>query len=145
MSTPRKLYRVYTDPENSEITGEFESLREVLHSEVTESAEIIQMTSGQVLAIGRGRRWDLTQEGLRESYETFAVGAWQMELPTEAGTYSVASRDGELAGLRYLVDVKGTLTDPQNIKSTGGSEWRGWWWSEPHPDLPNAPDGTKDT
>lgn len=140
MRKPR--YTVYENPDNSEVTEEFDTLSEALKFRAQPEAEIID--NGVTMARARNGCWDLTPEGLRIECERFASGRWRMKLPEEAGTYSVAARDGELAGLRYLVSMQGKVFDPSNIKKTEGSEWGGWWWSEPHPELPNAPDGTKE-
>jgi len=132
-----------------EATGEvYETITEALRAPAPPGACVFWEAFSEI-AVARERgdgRWELTTLGLKLECERFASGKWQMELPTEAGTYPVAERQGHLAGLRYLVSLKGKIFDPGNVKQVEeGSEWKGWWWSEAHPELPNAPDGTKES
>ena len=131
---------VYEDPDS--IAGEFDTLYDALGFRSQSKARIEQ--NGITMAQERDSRWDLTQEGLQIEHERFANGSWSLEFPAKAGNYSVADRQGYLAGQRQLVYVKEELSDVSNIKQLAGTEWVGWWWTEPHPDLPRAPDADEE-
>lgn len=138
-------YIIETSP--GETTGEsYETITEALKAPALPGACVLRSFSETAVARERGDgRWELTSLGLKLECERFASGKWQMEVPTEAGTYPVAERQGHVAGLRYLVSLKGKVFDAGNVNQRhGGSEWKGWWWSEAHPELPNAPDDTKE-
>ena len=127
---------IYENPETSEVSEEFDSLPEALRMEAAPASEIIQ--NGVVMAV-RGERWELTAEGLKLECGRFANGVWQREVPTRVGRYPTATSEGLIAIDRYLVSHGDKLLDASNHRLKEGSEWAGWWWSEPYPEMPSAP------
>lgn len=58
--------------------------------------------------------------------KAYLAGMWVKEMPQAAGTYHVASRDGQSAGFR---EVYRTLEG--DFAQAGPLTWGGWWWSVP--------------
>jgi hypothetical protein len=79
-----------------------------------------------------------------EKWMPFINGHWQKEMPTKVGTYPTASRQGERAEDRHIIITKEgkayALSSTTNIYANGGTDWTGWWWSEPYPELPKPPE-----
>lgn len=73
---------------------------------------------------------------LRAEWDTFLNGHWQKEMPKKVGEYPLATLDGELGG-RGLVYFAGGFRSVHT--------WRGWWWSEPIPDMPPLESLRKET
>lgn len=79
-----------------------------------------------------------------KKWQRFSTGFWQKALPKKPGTYPTADREGNRGPDRTLVRTKrDKIFDPaspfKNYED-GGTDWAGWWWSEPYPDLPE-PEG----
>ncbi|OPZ74180.1 MAG: hypothetical protein BWY79_02151 [Actinobacteria bacterium ADurb.Bin444] len=77
----------------------------------------------------------MTMDNTNE-WATFLAGHWTLERPTRPGTYPTCARECPGTGNQYVV----AYVDPKTggVKLVG--EWRGWFWSEPRPNLPNPPD-----
>ncbi len=72
-------------------------------------------------------------EALLDSWAKFIQGHWQREMPTGPGRYPTANRVGNTTGSRVV------YTHPTTHKPQGDRPWKGWWWSEPFPEMPRAP------
>jgi hypothetical protein len=73
-------------------------------------------------------------EEVRKRWDKFLNGHWQREMPQKRGRFRLASVDGSFVpefGIIYF--------DPTEKKYCSVSNWGGWWWSEPMPDLPKPP------
>lgn len=73
--------------------------------------------------------------------QTFARGRWQREMPERPGTYPVADADGVRGTDQFrtvLIHPEfGAPWDTQNDERSVGTNWEGWWWSKPLPDMPS--------
>ena len=81
-----------------------------------------------------------------DAWKKFAQGHWQKEMPRRQGTYPTATRERRRAADRTVVittkdkflDVRSRMgTDPKGLEE--GTRWKGWWWSEPYPELMEIP------
>jgi hypothetical protein len=85
----------------------------------------------------------------KSAWEQFLTGHWTQEPPTKPGTYETTDSDGFRS--HHLVVFMGKpvywgreMVDEepdQLVCVLGGTtapvgEWRGYWWSEPTPELP---------
>jgi len=86
---------------------------------------------------------------LVQKWITFVDGHWQKEMPTKPGTYPTANREKERTGNRHVVipkkgeDFQEKAYDASAVTNafrTEGTDWGGWWWSEPYPELPEPPE-----
>jgi len=73
----------------------------------------------------------------------FLGGEWTLTAPTKEGLYRIATKKGEICTPSVLI-----FDDPLTISlcairgmTTGNasSVWKGYWWSEPMPELPSIP------
>lgn len=72
----------------------------------------------------------------KDAWLDFTQGYWQKEVPTRPGKYPVAARNGERAHDRILVLSGGKIIDACCHTEELISNWGGWWWSKPIPELP---------
>lgn len=80
-------------------------------------------------------------------WASFARGNWTLQVPSVAGVYPVVAREAELPStivfeatvdfaFRRLALIEGVVCDVTHYRPTARrSEWRGYWWSEPLPEL----------
>lgn len=61
--------------------------------------------------------------------------AWIKTVPKTPGTYHVATRVGEDAGIRYVIEYEGEIVDALSLACRG---WKCWWWDVPV-ELPPPP------
>lgn len=66
-----------------------------------------------------------------DHWKQFLAGHWQQERPTRPGRYAAATRQGERGQTVIAYEKEG------RIELT--TDWKGWFWSEPWPDLPWPP------
>lgn len=67
-------------------------------------------------------------------------GRWRKRIPTKAGTYWTADRQGRLAGLKVVAYADtGELIFAGHAVRQPGDGFAGWWWSEPVAEPPLPP------
>lgn len=71
-------------------------------------------------------------------WERFASGHWVKDMPLRAGRYPTATRDGLCAEDISVVELSPGRFQSV-LENTVGVQWRGYWWSEPYPQLPKPP------
>ena len=83
----------------------------------------------------------------KKAWKSFVDGGWTKVLPDKAGTYPTATREGYRGPDRTLAvkpKTEDQIIDCSNMTSREGTEWKGWWWTEPFPSLPLAPNWEED-
>jgi len=114
---------------------------------VPELGEIISLSNGYSVFIDRTSRWTLfeseqhhNERRLRSQWAAFVRGSWTDRAPQEAGLYFVRDRDLGRRSVRELRRVGSRLVDVSGgvVPAGAVSTWRGYWWSEPVPGLPES-------
>ncbi len=60
---------------------------------------------------------------------------WIKTVPEAPGTYHVATREGDEAGIRHVIEYKGKIIDSLSLARRS---WKCWWWDVPI-ELPPPP------
>lgn len=76
-----------------------------------------------------------------DSWINFAKGHWQKTMPKKAGVYPVAHiTGGRLIDKRVDINPEGKSYELNTFYlNKTRTDFHGWWWSEPYPELPQPP------
>lgn len=68
----------------------------------------------------------------------YSQGRWTRETPKEPGTYTVTTADPELLGCAPGHSTIHVVRMPNGDLYVTNENFKGYWWSEPLPDLPTV-------
>lgn len=88
-------------------------------------------------------------EDLRQKWEEFLAGEWNMDPPTKEGNYSVADAQGNFTGGSFIVYKKhdgDSLGFAMHGHTSGVASdiWKGYFWSVATPRLPSVNQSRED-
>lgn len=132
--------------------------RDAVKTVVSTTAEGVESTvwvmPNGIAICKEGRAWSawetldrVARNNQHGRWASFARGGWTLQVPLEAGVYPVVAREAALPPnlsleatvdftFRRLALIEGVVCDVTHYRPTARrSEWRGYWWSEPLPEL----------
>lgn len=76
---------------------------------------------------------------MNSEWEKFLAGYWTRTPPKHEGTYPIADVSGQQQS-RTVVIFQNPTTQEWEMRPY----WKGWFWSEPIPELPTPPEWSND-